>query len=192
MMSKKVIIDEVAIWDQFRSGDQKAFTKLYQHFVQPLYSYSMGVTSDKELIKDCLHDLFVELWRNHATIGPTTSVKFYLMASIKRKLVRHLETQMKNHVHHTNYMLDFSEADYSQESILIKYEDEIRTNKQLVNCLNMLSKRQREAISLRFFENMDTDQISEKMKINPQSVYNLLFGALRVMKEQMTMKAYAC
>lgn len=186
MMSKKVIIDEVAIWDQFRSGDQNAFTELYQHFVQPLYSYSMGVTSDKELIKDCLHDLFVELWRNHATIGPTTSVKFYLMASIKRKLVRHLETQMKNHVHHTNYMLDFSEADYSQESILIKYEDEIRTNKQLANCLNMLSKRQREAISLRFFENMDTDQISDSMKINPQSVYNLIFGALRVMKDGLT------
>lgn len=185
-MSKKVIIDEVAIWDQFRSGDQKAFTELYQHFVQPLYSYSMGVTSDKELIKDCLHDLFVELWRNHATIGPTTSVKFYLMASIKRKLVRHLVTQMKNHVHHTNYMLDFSEADYSQESILIKYEDEIRTNKQLANCLNMLSKRQREAISLRFFQNMDTDQISDSMKINPQSVYNLIFGALRVMKDGLT------
>ncbi len=186
MMSKKVIIDEVAIWDQFRSGDQKAFTELYQHFVQPLYSYSMGVTSDKELIKDCLHDLFVELWRNHATIGPTTSVKFYLMASIKRKLVRHLETQMKNHVHHTNYMLDFSEDDHSQESILIKYEDEIRTNKQLANCLNMLSKRQREAISLRFFQNMDTDQISDSMKINPQSVYNLIFGALRVMKDGLT------
>ncbi len=185
-MSKKVIIDEVAIWDQFRSGDQKAFTELYQHFVQPLYSYSMGVTSDKELIKDCLHDLFVELWRNHATIGPTTSVKFYLMASIKRKLVRHLETQMKNHVHHTNYMLDFSEDDHSQESILIKYEDEIRTNKQLANCLNMLSKRQREAISLRFFQNMDTDQISDSMKINPQSVYNLIFGALRVMKDGLT------
>ena len=186
MMSKKVIIDEVAIWDQFRAGDQKAYTTLYQHFVQPLYSYSMGVTNDKELIKDCLHDLFVELWRNHATIGPTTSVKYYLMASIKRKLVRHMETQMKNHVHHTNYMMDFSEADYSQEAILIKYEEEIRTNKQLANCLNMLSKRQREAISLRFFQNMDTDQISDSMKINPQSVYNLIFGALRVMKDGLT------
>ena len=186
MMSKKVIIDEVAIWDKFRAGDQRAFTELYQHFVQPLYSYSMGVTSDKELIKDCLHDLFVELWRNHATIGPTTSVKYYLMASIKRKLIRHMETQMKNHVHHSNYMMDYMEADHSQESILIKYEEEIRTNKQLALCLNMLSKRQREAISLRFFQNMDTDQISDSMKINPQSVYNLIFGALRVMKEGLT------
>jgi RNA polymerase sigma factor (sigma-70 family) len=127
----------------------------------------------------------VELWRNHANIGPTTSVKYYLMASIKRKLIRHLETQMRNHVHHTNYMMDYIESDYSQESILIKYEDEIRSNKQLLSCLNLLSKRQKEAISLRFFENMDTDQISDSMKINPQSVYNLIFGALRIMKSKL-------
>jgi RNA polymerase sigma factor (sigma-70 family) len=182
-MSKKMIIDEVAVWERFRSGDQRAFTELYQYFVQPLYAYSMGVTSDKELIKDCLHDLFVELWRNHATIGSTTSVKYYLMASIKRKLIRHLDAQLKNQMHHTNYMMDFTESYYSQESVLIKYEEEIRCNKQLTKCLNMLSKRQREAISLRFFQNMDTDQISDSMKINPQSVYNLIFGALRVMKE---------
>ncbi len=136
-MSKKVIINEVAVWDQFRSGDQKAFTELYQHFVQPLYSYSMGVTSDKELIKDCLHDLFVELWRNHSTIGPTTSVKYYLMASIKRKLIRQLETQMKNHIHHNNYMLDYTEAEHSQESILIRYEEEIRLRWSLVPVLQI-------------------------------------------------------
>lgn len=184
-MNKKVTIDEVAVWEQFRVGDKQAFSTLYQYFVQPLYTYSMGVTADKELIKDCLHDLFVELWRNHANIGPTTSVKYYLMASIKRKLIRHMETQMRNHVHHTNYMTDYVATDYSQEAILIKYEDEIRSNKQLRNCLNLLSKRQREAISLRFFDNMDTDQISNSMKINPQSVYNLIFGALRIMKVKL-------
>ena len=45
-----------------------------------------------------------------------------------------------------------------------------------------LTKRQREAVSLKFFQDMDTDEISAKMKINPQSVYNLIFGALRTLK----------
>ena len=191
MSKKNSVIDEVQVWDQFRSGDQSAFSTLYQHFVQPLYSYSLGVTNDKELIKDCLHDLFVELWRNHATLGPTTSVKFYLMASIKRKLIRHMETSLKHMNHHSNYMKDFVEEEMSQENILIKYEEEIVSNKRLNQCMNLLSKRQREAISLRFFHNMDTDQISNSMRINPQSVYNLIFGALRVMKEEMQMQAIA-
>jgi RNA polymerase sigma factor (sigma-70 family) len=191
MSKKNLVIDEVQVWDQFRSGDQAAFSTLYQYFVQPLYSYSLGVTNDKELIKDCLHDLFVELWRNHATIGPTTSVKFYLMASIKRKLVRHMETSLKHMNHHINYTKDFMEDEVSQESLLIRYEEEIVANKQLKDCLNLLSKRQREAISLRFFHNMDTDQISSSMRINPQSVYNLIFGGLRVMKDGLQVKALA-
>lgn len=191
MLKKHSAIDEVQVWDQFRSGDQSAFSTLYQHFVQPLYAYSLGVTNDKELIKDCLHDLFVELWRNHATIGPTTSVKFYLMASIKRKLVRHMETSLKHMNHHVNYTKDFMEDEVSQESLLIRYEEEIVANKQLKDCMNLLSKRQREAISLRFFHNMDTDQISSSMRINPQSVYNLIFGGLRVMKDGLQVKALA-
>jgi RNA polymerase sigma factor (sigma-70 family) len=191
MLKKNTVIDEVQVWDQFRAGDHAAFTTLYQHFVQPLYAYSMGVTNDKELIKDCLHDLFVELWRNHATLGATTSVKFYLMASIKRKLIRHMETSLKHMNHHSNYMKDFVEDEMSQESLLIKYEEEVIANKRLKECMNMLSKRQREAISLRFFHNMDTDQISNSMRINPQSVYNLIFGALRVMKDRMQVQALA-
>lgn len=191
MLKKKVVIDEIQVWDQFRLGDQNAFTTLYQYFVQPLYAYSLGVTNDKELIKDCLHDLFVELWKNHATLGPTTSVKFYLMASIKRKIIRNMETSMKHFNHHSNYMKDFVEEEMSQESLLIRHEEEVVANKQLTKCMNLLSKRQREAISLRFFHNMDTDQISNSMRINPQSVYNLIFGALRVMKDGMQMKALA-
>jgi DNA-directed RNA polymerase specialized sigma24 family protein len=83
------------------------------------------------------------------------------------------------------------EDEVSQESLLIRYEEEIVANKQLKDCLNLLSKRQREAISLRFFHNMDTDQISSSMRINPQSVYNLIFGALRVMKDRMQVQALA-
>ncbi len=181
-------INEVEIWDQFRGGDQQAFTTLYQHFIQPLFTYSMGITNDRDLIKDCLHDLFVELWKNHATLGPTTSVKYYLMASIKRKLIRQLETNLRNQSHHLNFTRDFVEDLPSKESLVIKSEEDLQLGHQLRACLHVLSKRQRQAIHLKYFENLDTEQISQSMCINPQSVYNLIFGALRTMKDQMTQK----
>lgn len=182
-------INEVEMWDQLRRGDQKAFNSLYQHFVQPLYSYSMGITNDKDLIKDCLHDLFVELWKNHSTLGPTTSVKYYLMASIKRKIVRQLENQMRTNTHHLNYMRDYVEDLPSQEHVMIQGEELVMGNHQLMQSMERLSRRQREAIQLKYFQNLDTDQISASMRINHQSVYNLIFGALRVMKEGMSNKA---
>jgi RNA polymerase sigma factor (sigma-70 family) len=80
----------------------------------------------------------------------------------------------------------------SPERALVLVEEERMSHQLMYQSLNSLSKRQREAITLKYFENLDTDQISEQMNINPQSVYNLIFGALRVMKEQMSVKAYAC
>lgn len=181
----KKIVDEVQLWELLRVGDQKAFGELYQFFVQPLYSYSMSITTDKELIKDCLHDLFVELWKNHKNLGPTTSVKFYLMASIKRKLVRHLDGSLKMAGNDYNYVLNQSEMFQSAEMMIVEQESESRNAKVLTNSLDKLSKRQREAISLKYFHNMDTDQISNAMKINPQSVYNLIFGALKSLKTNL-------
>lgn len=171
-------------------GSHEAFSNLYQMFINPLYSYSVGITSDKDLIKDCLHDLFVELWKNHSNLGPTTSVKFYLMASIKRKLIRHMDGNLKSFNHHVNYTRDFVEDSLSKESLLIQDELQSEMNYNVAKSLNLLSKRQREAIHLKFYNNLDTEQISQQMKINSQSVYNLIFGALRVMKEGLNSKVY--
>ena len=136
-----------------------------------------------------MHDLFVEIWKNHSTLGPTTSVKYYLMASIKRKIVRQLESQMRSNTHHLNYMRDYVEDLPSQEHVMIQGEELVMGNHQLMQSMERLSRRQREAIQLKYFQNLDTDQISASMRINHQSVYNLIFGALRVMKEGMSNKA---
>ena len=184
-------INEIELWDELRGGSHAAFSKLYQMFINPLYSYSVGITSDKDLIKDCLHDLFVELWKNHSNLGPTTSVKFYLMASIKRKLIRHMDGNLKSFNHHVNYTRDFVEDLPSQESVLILNEAQLEMNVKVSNSLHLLSNRQREAIQLKFYKNLDTDQISEQMNINAQSVYNLIFGALRVMKEGLINKTFS-
>ncbi|MFD1817849.1 RNA polymerase sigma factor, sigma-70 family [Pseudarcicella hirudinis] len=179
------IYDEEALWDAFRTGDHEAFTKIYKSYVNVLYSYSTGITQDRELIKDCLHDLFVELWRNHATIGKTTSIKYYLMASIKRKLVRQLENQQKHFQHQANYYSENPDFVLSHETAMLSIEDENKVGFLLNDSFRFLSKRQKEALSLRYFHDMDTDQISTFMKINPQSVYNLIFGALKILKEHL-------
>ena len=184
-------INEIELWDELRGGSQEAFSKLYQMFINPLYSYSVGITNDKDLIKDCLHDLFVELWKNHSNLGPTTSVKFYLMASIKRKIVRHLDGNLRATAHHVSYLRDYMEDLPSQESVLIRDEIHFEISSKVSNGMHLLSKRQREAIHLKFFKNLDTDQISEQMNINAQSVYNLIFGALRVMRDGLTVNQLA-
>jgi RNA polymerase sigma factor (sigma-70 family) len=46
-----------------------------------------------------------------------------------------------------------------------------------------LSKRQQEAIYLRYYFDADIDEVSEIMSVNRQSVYNLLHDALKKLKK---------
>lgn len=186
MTTNPKTIDEVQMWNEFRGGNHMAFSQIYQNYVSFLYNYSSSFTPDRELIKDCLHDLFVELWKNHKNIGETTSVRYYLMASIKRKLVRHLETNQRHAQHHEAYYLENPDTVGSHEHRLVAFEEEKMFSDTLNESFRYLTKRQREAVSLKFFQDMDTDEISDKMKINPQSVYNLIFGALRTLKTHIS------
>ncbi len=177
---------EVTLWNQFRQDDEDAFAKLYQAFVQLLYNYCTQFSTDRPLIKDCIHDLFVELWQHRATLGDTTSVRYYLMASIKRKLVRHLNAQQK-HTSNEEVPLEYHRIfTPSPESYIVAREEYIESSQHLNTAMEQLPRRQREAIFLKFYVNMTNEEISTFMKINIQSVYNLVFGALANMKNQLT------
>jgi len=178
--------EEVMLWNQFRKDDDLSFARLYQCYVQLLYNYCTQFTVDKALIKDCIHDLFVELWQHRHTLGDTTSVRYYLMASIKRKLVRHLNALQKN-TSSEEIPLEYHHLyTNSAESGVIAHEEYMQTTTSLNNALEKLPRRQREAIFLKFYVNMTNEEISSFMKINIQSVYNLVFGALSTMKKQLS------
>ena len=180
--------EELEFWDQFRQGNETAYANLYQSYVHILYQYCSQFTIDKPLIKDCIHDLFVELWRNRSTIGDTTSVRFYLMASIKRKLVRHLNSIQKTTSNEDIPVEYWHINTPSHESNVILSEEYDSTNMHLSTAMKRLPKRQREAIYLKFYMNMNNHEIAELMKINIQSVYNLVFGALTNMKKHMSLE----
>ena len=178
--------EEVTLWNQFRQDDDASFARLYQCYVQLLYNYCTQFTVDKALIKDCIHDLFVELWQHRRTLGDTTSVRYYLMASIKRKLVRHLNALQKN-TSSEEIPLEYHRLyTNSSESAVIHQEEYVQTSTHLNEALEKLPRRQREAIFLKFYVNMTNEEISTFMKINIQSVYNLVFGALNNMKKHLS------
>ena len=59
----EIIENDKLIWNRFLAGDNEAFSEVYQKYVQSLFLYGLQFTSDRELVKDSIHDLFVKLYR---------------------------------------------------------------------------------------------------------------------------------
>ncbi len=66
--------DEV-IWLNIQKGNQAALEALYNRFFKSLYNYGRKVCSNKTIVEDAIHDLFLDLWRYPASLASTTPIK---------------------------------------------------------------------------------------------------------------------
>ncbi|QCR23037.1 RNA polymerase sigma factor [Pontibacter sp. SGAir0037] len=171
----KGLANEEIIWDNFRAGSEEAYALIYETYSSILYSYGCSLNHDKELVKDCLQDLFVNLWHKRTSLGPTNSIKYYLFRSLRRELVRTLRQR--------SIVMEASDTltEYSAEDRWIGSEDNSSMKRMLENALSKLSERQREAIYLRFFQSMEFEDIARIMDITPRAVYKLIYRAIDVL-----------
>lgn len=77
------------------AGDDDAYASLYEEYVQDLYQYGLCFTSDTELVKDCIQDLFVYLYANRSHLEISCQVKTYLLVSLKHNICRSLLRSQK-------------------------------------------------------------------------------------------------
>lgn len=183
MPSRPVDRDDFALWRDLRSGDESAFTTLYQRYVRVLYSYGQKIAGNTTLVDDAVQDLFVDLWRMRYNLSDITadSVRFYLYRSLRRKLHRALRPEETLIDTPTDRVAGL--ADLPVETLIIEQESDQHRGQQLQQWLTNLSLRQYEALMLYYFQEHTYGQIAEVMQINEQSARNLVQKALHRLRE---------
>lgn len=184
VLSSLSLTDDQQLWRQFREGDTVALGELAKKYYQTLFSYATKFTKDRTVIEDSIQDIFLKLWEHRNQLSDTLFVKFYLLKTLRHHLFKlhqkHLPIRETMHD-----WLDLSEGD-SAESRIIDEENWQLTKQQLVSRVADLSKRQQEALYLRYYENLTYEQIGQTMGIHSQSVANLLQNSLKRLRDHWT------
>lgn len=174
------------LWDAFKAGDRAAFAKLYELHAPTLYNYGRHISYDKPLIKDCIQELFIDLWKHKSTLTEVRSVKFYLLKAFRRKLVYEAKRE--------GLFVSGEDQKPSAETITVSLPYEfphVRAHlekaqqQKLLDALEALPKRQREVIHLLFFDNFTRDEVASLMEIDLNSVYTLTWKALQSLKSKL-------
>jgi RNA polymerase sigma factor (sigma-70 family) len=169
---------EIHLWKACQKGDSKAFSELYELLIQDLLRYGHRVTSDHQLIRDSIQDLFLHLWRRRETLTDTDSVKFYLYRSLRNRIMRNLPRTISPPA-------DMTTAEFPIETLWIEHESAEIQIERLRKALTSLPRRQQEAIQLRYYHDFTPEEIGAIMEINTQSVRNLLHRAILHLREAL-------
>jgi len=170
-------------WSLFKNGDVQALEAIYRANIQSLINYGEKINPDIDLVKDTIQDLFIELWRNRQQLSDIVLVKFYLFRALRNKLYRansHLSFVSEGEMQLSTENL---QADYVELSIVSR-EEETHIRQNLMQLLENLPQRQREAVYLRFYHNMPYEAIASMMDMNYQSTLNLVQRALNSLRKK--------
>lgn len=165
------------LWQRFRMGETAALEQLMIRSFTLLYRYGTKFTNDQAFIKDCIQDLFLDLWLRRENLSEAVAVKAYLLASLRRRLHRGLIGQKWISGNSIDVDTLHFEIEFSIEESLIREELTRELASEIKACLDLLPKRQKEVVYLKFYENLSREEIAQVMGVNPQSVSNLLQAA---------------
>lgn len=174
---------ESKLWSEMLSGDQSAYSVIYQKFFKPLYHYGLKICNEKSIVEDCIQDLFIEIWQNRNNLNETDSITFYLFASLKRKIIK---VQKKNSLIDNNSLSHLHVTDTYQEERIIKNEIDDELKQKISDAMQMLTKRQKEIIKLKYFHNANNEEIAKRLSIKVESAYNLVSKAMVILRKQIS------
>lgn len=171
-------------WQTFKEGDMDSFRAIYDGHFANLFEYGFRLVGNDELVKDAIHDLFVKLWNNRANLGSVTNIRSYLLVALRSTIYNKLDQKKRIRLYDEPYQMPF-EMEFSVESHFIKKETDKLQTQKLINALNQLTDRQKEAIYMRYFEGMRYEDISAALHITTKATYKLVARGIEALRQVM-------
>lgn len=168
--------------NEFCAGNDCAFAQLYDLYIQMLFNYGMKITQDQELLKDCIHDVFMKVYSKRGEKNSINNLGSYLIISLKNRLFDEFRRQtFTTEDAVEDYEFRCSTADVENDYLYTEHE-QLQTA-QVAHLMKNLTRRQRQAITLYYLEQRKYDEICQIMQMNYHSVRNLMHRGMLKLRE---------
>ena len=163
-------------WESLKGGSVSAFETIFRTHYGFLFNYGLRLHDDEDEIKDCIQELFITIWERRQNLGSTTSVRNYLLASLRRLVLKRLKLQTgRLEIDGDSFHL---QVELPLEAMLIRDQSAAEDLVILQRSMERLPERQKEAIYLKYYGNQSFAEISAVMNITTRAVYKLIYKAL--------------
>ena len=173
------------LWHSFLNGNDNSFAVIYQQHNDSLLSYGYKLSYDKDMVSDCIQEIFIDLLKKKKLGANIKNLKAYLFVALRNNLIKKITKSRKQEMLEVKKSQEESifNVEYSYQDKIIESELSSEIKTKLNNAVKSLPSRQKEIIYLKFEEGLDYNEISDVLKISVESARKLLHRALLSLRE---------
>jgi RNA polymerase sigma factor (sigma-70 family) len=175
--------DHISLFTKFKEGDDHAFSFFYEFYINDLYAYGISLGGEREVVKDAIQDIFLKIYFEEKNFSSVDHLKYFLLKSLKNRLYNIYKSKAVSATTGISEdVLGFSITTTVLDRI-IDEEDRTMIRQQIDELLSKLTSRQKEAIYLRFMQEMEYEDIAEIMNITQHAARKLISRSLKRLKD---------
>ena len=178
------------LWQGLKQGDKEMFLALYKKYYHTLLFIGVKEMKDAHLVKDIIQQLFLYLWEKRETIQDARDVKSYLITSFLRKLTADWKKNKESGLLKVVWSSYPEDPQPNPEEKLIRKDEQSHLFKLLMDRINELPNRQKELITLKFYEGLTYEEIVQRTGLSHRTVYNKIHEGLKKLKVDIVKSRY--
>lgn len=167
----------IDVWRRFRLGDRFAFSEIYEEFADILFAYGIKITNDRELVKDCIQDLFFNIYRYNIKLQQPEYLEFYLFRSLKNDLIRKVKSKKQQSSLSDENVVLFDLKFLAEQDNHEPELEELRIE-ALQKILQTISPQKREMLFLKFSTGLNYAEIGEIVGMKADAVKKQVYRTL--------------
>lgn len=171
------------VWIRFRSGDRDAFGEIYEEFIDVLFAYGRKITNDRELVKDCIQDLFINLYKITPQLHQPEYLEFYLFRSLRNEIIHKIKKNKQESSLTDDGMFLFDLKFNAEQDTFAKESEELRA-KALKEILQSVDSQKRELLFLKFNSGLSYIEIGRLLGINPDTAKKQVYRILDQLRDR--------
>lgn len=173
-------------WKSFLNcqNESEAFANIYNFYINDLLSYGLSLGFNENTCRDAVHDVFYKMYKDKSKLSHVENAKSYLFRSFRNRLFN-IYNKTSKISSFTNEEIPFSTNITILDTIISKEELD-KLQQTVSDLLDDLTPRQREAIYLRYMQEMDYEEIAELLKMDSNSARRLVHRGIKALREKVS------
>jgi RNA polymerase sigma factor (sigma-70 family) len=153
---------------KYRDGDAKAFDELFERIHHRVYGYISKNLSDKNEREDVVQSIFIKLHTSKDNYNPSYPFDAWLFTVSRSVLYDHLRKSSKIRYE------ELAEFYTPEESVPVDLE----------STLEKLNDKSREAIKMKYMDDLSFEEIAKKIETTPGNVRQIISRAIRFLRKE--------
>jgi RNA polymerase sigma-70 factor (ECF subfamily) len=174
-----------------KTGDESAFEYLVQKYRRAMVSFMYRMTHNSAVAEDLSQEVFLRVYRSRTNYEASAKFTTWLYRIATNLAVNHARDtrheRPENQVsldepdEETGTTMDVADSSLTVEQVILRRERMSAIRAKVQN----LPERQRMAVLMHKYQQMDYKQIAEVLKLSESATKSLLFRAYETLREQL-------